>query len=350
MRSSDYRRVRGVTCLAAVVDEACFLRSEDSATPDLELYRAVRPSLVTTGGPFIAISTAYAKRGLLYSLWRKHHGRDDSDTLVWVAPSTVMNGTLDATLIEEALAEDPTGARSEWLSAWREDVEEFLSEAMLEAVTVPGRGELPPVEGIAYTAFLDPSGGSQDSFALCIAHAEHRNDQVVGIVDLVEEVRPPFNAEEAVARFATTLKGYGVTSAVADKFGGVWVAEAFARHGIVVEQAAEPKSVLYLNLLPLITAQRIELPDDQRTLVQLASLERRVRAGGRDLVAEPPGAHDDRANVVAGAVTLAVERAGYDDPTIPAVRLAGQADAASSPFYRECSPVDWWLPSIWQDD
>ena len=63
-------------------------------------------------------------------------------------------------------------------------------------------------------------------------------------MDLVEEVRPPFNAEDVVARYAETLKSYGVTKATADKFAGVWVVEAFARHGVQVEQAAAPKSEL----------------------------------------------------------------------------------------------------------
>ena len=318
IRASDYRRVRGVTCLAAVVDEACFLRSEDSSTPDVELWRAVRPSLVTTGGPFIAISTAYAKRALLYSLWRKHHGRDDSDTLVWVAPSTTMNPTLDAAVIDEALREDPTGARSEWLSMWREDVEEFLSEAALEAVTMPGRGELPPERSRRYVAFLDPSGGSQDAFALCIAHGEDRNGQPVAVVDLVDEVRPPFNAEDAVARFAATLGRFSLTTATADRFGGIWVAEAFQRHGVVIEQAAEPKSALYSAFLPLVTGRRVELLDRHGALVQLASLERRVRAGGRDVVDHPPGAHDDLANVVAGACVLAAASVGNDAAPIAA--------------------------------
>ena len=310
VRASDFKKVRGLTCLAAVVDESAFLRSEESSTPDLELFRALRPSLATSAGPFITISSPWARRGLLFNLWRKHWGKDKSDTLVWVADSRTMNATLPASVVDEAMADDPIAARSEWLAGWREDVQPFLSEAALDAVTADRTGDLAPVPGVTYRGFLDPSGGSQDAFALAIAHAEQRDGQPVAVVDVVTEVRPPFNAEDVVARYAETLKAYRVSKATADKYAGVWVVDAFARHGIVVEQSAAPKSELYCGLLPLTTARRVELPEHRKLLTQLAQLERRSRAGGRDVVDHPPGAHDDLANVVAGACVAAAVPAG----------------------------------------
>jgi hypothetical protein len=221
-----------------------------------------------------------------------------------------MNPTLPREVIDEAMADDPVAARSEWLGAWREDVEPFLSETALDAVTCEGRtGDLPPVAGTRYFGMLDPSGGSQDSFAMAIAHGERRGALWTSVVDVVAEVRPPFDAEKVVAEFAETLSRYGIAHAKADRFAGVWVVEAFARHGIVVEQSAAPKSELYLAFLPLVTAKRVELPNDRKLLTQLAQLERRSRAGGRDVVDHPPGAgsHDDRANVVAGACVEAAQ-------------------------------------------
>jgi hypothetical protein len=334
VRSSDFRRVRGVTAIACVVDECAFLRDEQSAAPDLELFRALKPALVTTGGPFIAISSPWARRGLMFNLWKKHWGDDGSDTLVWTADSRTMNATIPATVVDEAMADDPVAARSEWLGAWREDVEPFLSEAALEAVTVAGRvGDLPPVPGVRYVGFLDPSGGSQDAFALCIAHGEGRDGQTIAVVDVVTETHPPFNAEEVVARYAATLKAYGVTKATSDRYAGVWPVEAFARHGITVEQSAAAKSELYLSFLPLVTARRVELPDDARLLAQLVSLERRVRPGGRDVVDHPPNAHDDRANVVAACC---VEAAQPVADTMPILR---ERDGGAT--QRRVARIDW---------
>jgi hypothetical protein len=42
------------------------------------------------------------------------------------------------------------------------------------------------------------------------------------------------------------------------------------------------------------------------------SLERRTARGGRDTIDHPPGGHDDVANAVAGACTLAIGKSDYD--------------------------------------
>jgi hypothetical protein len=45
VRASDYRRVRGVTLLLAIADEAAFWTTADSANPDSEIIGALRPAL-----------------------------------------------------------------------------------------------------------------------------------------------------------------------------------------------------------------------------------------------------------------------------------------------------------------
>jgi hypothetical protein len=66
VRAASFRSVRGLTCVAAVADEIAFWQAEDgSANPDVEILRAVRPTLLTTHGPLIAISSPYARRGEL---------------------------------------------------------------------------------------------------------------------------------------------------------------------------------------------------------------------------------------------------------------------------------------------
>ena len=77
-------------------------------------------------------------------------------------------------------------------------------------------------------------------------------------------------------------------------------------------QDAEPKSALYLACLPLLTGQRCDLLDLPGLRGQLTALERRRRAGGRDVVDHLPGAHDDVANAAAGALVLAAQRGAGD--------------------------------------
>ena len=75
-----------------------------------------------------------------------------------------------------------------------------------------------------------------------------------------------------------------------------------------------PKNDLYRELLPLLNGGRAELLDHPRLAAQLCSLERRTARGGRDSIDHPPGAHDDVANCVAGAIVTASRGAVQEIP------------------------------------
>jgi phage terminase large subunit-like protein len=50
IRSASFRTIRSITAVAAVCDEIAFWRSDESANPDTEILKALRPTLATTGG------------------------------------------------------------------------------------------------------------------------------------------------------------------------------------------------------------------------------------------------------------------------------------------------------------
>ena len=138
-------------------------------------------------------------------------------------------------------------------------------------------GERRPQPFVNYHGFADPSGGSADSFALCIGHKDHGKQIVV--VDALREIKAPFSPENAVYEFARLLKSYNISKIEGDHYAGLWPVEQFGRFGIRYEPSARPKSQLYVDLLPLINARRIELLDDPRLINQLCALERRTAAG-----------------------------------------------------------------------
>jgi hypothetical protein len=338
VRASNFRAVRGVTLLAAVIDELAFLREEGSALPDVELYRALKPALATTGGLILGISSPWAQRGLLWSKYRKHYGHD-SDVLIWQADSRTMNPSLAASLVDEATDDDPEAAAAEWLGQFRSDLESYISTAVLDACTTPGVLERPPVSGVGYVGFIDAAAGSgRDSFAAAIAHAVLQCDgQVVAVLDAVREVKPPFDPVAVTGELATFLQTYGLDVVQADKFAGRWVVETFARHGVTVVQDAEPKSALYLACLPLLTGQRCDLLDLPGLRGQLTALERRRRAGGRDVVDHLPGAHDDVANAAAGALVLAAQRGAGDAGVLVCER---EPSAVLAAMIHEFGPIE----------
>ncbi len=298
VKTASFRSVRGYTILAAILEELSFYRSEDSANPDKEILAAVRPALATIPDSLLlGISTPYNRSGVLWEQFKNYYGKPGGP-LIWKAPTRVMNPTIDKGLIENALREDPQAARAEWEAEWREDIEAFITQELVEAAMIPGRFELPKIERANYLGFIDPSGGRQDSFTLGICHREGSGKIVL---DVLRERRPPFQPKGVVVEYAGVLKSFGISSVRSDKYAGEWVPEAFREYGIDVQNADMTASELYLNFLPLISNGTVELLDNKRLLAQLTGLERRARSGGKDLITHYAGGHDDLANAVAGA-------------------------------------------------
>ena len=63
-------------------------------------------------------------------------------------------------------------AASEFGAEWRTDLEAFVSLDALKYCIDTGIHERPHERKHEYVAFTDPSGGSNDSFTLAIAHTE----------------------------------------------------------------------------------------------------------------------------------------------------------------------------------
>lgn len=299
--AGDWRSVRGFTLLAVVCDELAFFpySEESKVRSDSELVRALLPGLATAKGRLVAISSPYARKGWCYRTHKRHFGNDRGSVLVWNCPSRTMNPLLPQTVVDQALAEDLQAARSEYLGEFRDDVAAFLPREVIESVVVPGRRELLPRRGVTYTAFADLSGGRSDSASLAIAHKDTESKKVV--LDCVREFSPPFDPARAIEDFSKTLHKYGVRRCFGDSYAGDFVSRQFARYGVTYVKADKSKSAIYLEMLPLLCSQDVELLDHEKMVVQFANLQRRTRSGGHDVVDHLPQCRDDLANAASGA-------------------------------------------------
>jgi ribosomal protein S27AE len=304
---SSFRSVRGYTVAAAVLDELAFFPTgSDSADPDTEIVNALRPAMATIPTSLLlGISSPYARRGVLWEAFRANYGKAEASALVWKATTREMNPTVSERDIRAAYEKDPASAAAEWGAEFRSDVAAFLPVELIDAAMVNAR-ELPPVSGVSYRAFVDPSGGSSDSFTLAITHLE--KERVV--LDVVREAVPPFSPERIVDQYAQLLRAYRCFEVVGDRYAGEWPREQFAKRSVAYKLAELNRSELYLEMLPLLTAGRVDLLVNARLRAQLVALERRPSRLGRDLIDHVPGAHDDLANSVAGALVLAAAQAG----------------------------------------
>jgi len=298
--AASFRTVRGSTIVAALCDEIAFWRNEEtSANPDIEILRALRPAMATIPNAVLVMSSSpYARKGELHAAWRRYYARDDAPTLVWQASTKSMNPTVSDRFLARKYEEDAEAAKAEFGAQWRNDLADFVSDDAVDAVTAVGRTELPPMPGVAYAAFGDPSGGVRDAMTLAVAHLEGD----IGVLDCVLEIRPPFDPSVAVAQCVDVLRRYGISRVVGDHYAGQWPVVRFKEHGIVFEQCARAKSDLYLDALALINARRVELLDNRRLYMQLVGLERRTARSGRDSVDHAPNGTDDLANSVCGVL------------------------------------------------
>ena len=307
IHTASFRTIRGYTVVAAVLDEIAFWPTEDAANPDVEVLNAARPSMATVPGALLlVISTPYARRGELWRMYRGYFGKESDRVLVWQADTRAMNPTIAQEVIDAAYAQDEAVASAEYGAQFRRDLETFINPEAVEARVVPGRYELPPVDGTDYVGFVDPAGGSgADAMTLGIAHGEERDGYVVAVLDCLRVVRPPFSPDQVVGDFAATLKLYNVSTIHGDNFGGEWPKERFEKRDIKYEKAEKTKSEIYKELLSLLNSGRTVLLDHKQLLVQLCGLERRVGRGGKDSIDHGPNAHDDAINATASALVAA---------------------------------------------
>ena len=298
--TTNYKTVRGYTIVAALCDELAFWPSDTSVSPDHEILSAIRPGMATVpGAKLLCASSPYARRGALYEARQKYLGKVNDRVLVWQADTRTMNPTVPQSFIDRAYENDPASASAEYGEEFRRDIEAFISREAIEACVEPGRRELPPTSQ-TYHAFVDPSGGSQDSMTLAVGHRE--DDRVV--IDCIRERKPPFSPDDVVGEFATVIQSYGLSTLVGDRYAAEWPRERFAAYGVGYEVSTKTKNDLYRDLLPLINARRIEFLDHERLVSQLLGLERQTARSGKDSISHGPRGHDDVANAVAGVASL----------------------------------------------
>ena len=167
-------------------------RSGFRNSSDTEILGALRPTLLTTKGPLIALSSPYARKGALWDTYKRHFGPDgDPHILVAKGATRDFNPEVSQADVDRAIERDPAKNRAEYLAEFRTDVEGFVTQEAVQACVSPGVRERKPEYKHSYVAFVDPSGGSADAFTPAIAHKEGNTQ----ILDAIREIRPPFSPE-----------------------------------------------------------------------------------------------------------------------------------------------------------
>jgi len=166
VHTCSYKSVRGYSVAAVIADEVAFWATDYSSSPDTEVVNALRPALANLPGSLLlGIIAPYARRGVLWNEYSRHYGKDDP-VLVWQSDTRGMNPVIDQSVIDEAYEDDEASASAEYGAQFRRDIEAFVSREAIEKCIVGGRLELPPTSDNRHFGFVDPRGGSADSFTL----------------------------------------------------------------------------------------------------------------------------------------------------------------------------------------
>jgi hypothetical protein len=319
VHSNSFRLIRGRTLLACVFDEIAFWRDDTSANPDVETFRAVRPSLARTGGMLVGISSPYRRAGLLHQKFKTNYGVDDEDILVVRGATEVFNPTISAATIAKEMAADPKSARSEWGAEFRTDISSLFDDAVIEdAINYARPLELPPRGGRRYFAFADASAGRHDAFTFAIGHCDGKKGEETWECDVIRGRSAPFDPRVVAQEYAQLAREYGCSKIVGDNYAGEWVAAAFADAGAKYEKSPLAKSAIYLEALPHFNRGAISIPNHEKLPRELRGLERRVHRSGKDSVDHGAHGSDDFANALSGALYIALR-----ETRRPRMRMGG---------------------------
>jgi hypothetical protein len=329
--TSDNAAVRGRTLIGALLDEVCFWAEEDLR----EVLRGLRPAMATQPKAIlIAISSVYRRKGPSYENAQRYYGQDNPQVFVARGETRMMNPTITQEFIDAEIARDPIAAAAEYLSQERSDLEDFIDLTLVERAQrkhtreLPKQLHLPNGTPIQYFAGIDVSGGKRDGTAAAISFRDGGRVRIAA-ARLWPSPHDPSAVAKEVAAF---LAEFGLTSARSDQYGAELRVAIYRDAGVSLIDSELNRSELYLHMLPLFTADRIEIPDDPRLTAELVGLERRTGRSGKDAVDHAPNRRDDFANAVALAAWAATKTSISDDAgqnvatVIPSRSMSGYAD------------------------
>lgn len=248
---------------------------------------------------------------------------DPKRTLIIKAPTLRMNPTADSEAIQLERERDPDNAAAEYDVIPRSDRKGLVDQELVESVERDEPRELPLMltltngGQIIYKAAADVSGGKVDAAAACVGFRDHEDKVIIAACRRWPSPHDPAKVAGQVAEF---LAIYGLNSAIADGYAAEVSKALYRAAGVELLTADVNRSEAYLQMLPLFTGSRIEIPRDPVLRVELLGLERRTGRSGRDSVDHKPFAHDDMANAMALCAQLLGKRTFSTDGQFAAFR------------------------------
>ena len=257
--------------------------------------------MLTTAGDPAHWCRKVLDRAVVSPAWRVH---EVPGPVPWIDPAALEE--------QRALLLPPQFARlhmNQWVAP-----EDRLTTVDDVRACVTHYGPLEPRVGVSYRIGVD-LGVKRDSSVVAVLHAEGSGDERRVIVDRVDAFVPRTGSpvdlavvEEAIRAASRT---YNRAQVVMDPWQGLFRARNLRGSGIVVDEYAfGPQSIsrFAMTLFGLLRDRRIELPEDEALLDELARVRLRETSPGVFRLDHDADSHDDRAIAVALAAQALVEQ------------------------------------------
>jgi hypothetical protein len=283
---ASFRSIRGLSVVCCICDEIAFWWTEDTyANPDVEVVRAARPAMATfPHGKLVLVSSPYAMSGVLWEMWQARN--DDSDVLVWHAPTALMNPTVPTSFLEREQRRDPENYEREYEATFTEAISSFLpAEAIAECV-IPGRAETgpPDTHRHTYLAAID-AAFKGDRFTFCVAHRDIDGSGKV-IIDYLTgwqgTRREPVRLRDILPEIQAKCREFEICNVYADQYGSAPIGEALREFDLFLQEVTftqQSKADIYGTLRTLIVDRKIELRGGPHSSDSLAAELRWTRCG-----------------------------------------------------------------------
>jgi hypothetical protein len=306
-------------------ESAWFRESKDFVANLPDLLEAVRPTLITTSGKLIMLSSPGAKEGPIFDIWQARN--ENPDIFCFKAPSAVLNPSISSAALAKERKHGEAYFRREFLAEFVEAQNPFLPTAALEAAIVRGKIEFQPEPSDFATVAGIDLADKKDDCALCVSTVR----EIAGkrkVVVLIGKTWKPSRDGHVVPRVLEEMgalcKAFNVGQAKGDQKSMSTAEYILGRYGVSFVRTVtdgQGSEVMYRTFLGALNNGDIVLPENEELLSQLRRLEERTGDGGRFRVAGRRNSKDDLAVATVLSASMAVENLEVYEPWCEALDL-----------------------------
>lgn len=308
-------KLRGQAIAVCLMDElAVWPKDKESAQPDYEVERAVRPAM----GQFpnrklIKVSSPWTEEGLLWESQQiGTYGLKTDESrpgvIVLNAPTGAMGNHKAAPreYLEQEQKKDPLAFQREYLAQFAQSIQGFLNKNAIRAAVMKV-DRVPPRKGPMYVCTIDPAF-RKDAFGFCIGHLDPDGTFMLDLAGQWQgSQEKPLSPGVAMASLAVFCREYGIRHMVSDQFHDMTLQEIALDYGISLESVfltAKVKKQVWGDVAAMLNLGKIKLVNNPDLIDQLLKLEQHLTPFGNY---QFYGKKDDMAHAFAMCVHRALQ-------------------------------------------